>query len=221
MPDGEFLQLATDALARVEREPINRMALREQHRARLEAERQAALDRIELQEVDEARKLIRTTAGKSKKADKTRRSKAWWLEAMIVPGYRYFAYEFFTRQIRGHMTPSEQAVFFLIFDRTVMWCKEWETIRLSQFVHGSLPRPDGSRLFTGTGLSERAVRDTLKRLVADGLVRRRDKPGGMGLQQYALPSVAVFRDLPRFAGKNISFRGVLIDDEGEAHVLSL
>ena len=140
---------------------------------------------------------------------------------MIVPGYRYYAYEFFTRQIRGHMTPSEQALFFLIFDRTVMWNKEWETIRLSQFVNGSLPRPDGSRLFWGTGLSERAVRDTLKRLVADGLVRRRDRPGGMGLQQYALPSVAAFRDLPRFAGKNISFTGVLIDGDGEPNVLSL
>lgn len=146
--------------------------------------------------------------------DRKRRSGAWWAKMIYTNGYKVFAYEYLTRQIRGHLTPAEQAVFFLIFDRTVYWLKEWETIRISQFVNGSLPRDDGSRLFWGTGLSERAVQGTLKALVGEGLVLRRDTPCGNGLQDYALPRVDLFRTLSRFAGVNISYEGRFFLENG-------
>lgn len=181
-------------------------------------ERDAERDR---QEVVEVRRRIRQTAGKSKKGDKHRRSEAWWAAMTVTTGYKLFAHEFFTRQVRGLLSPAEQAVFFFIFDRTVWWLKDWETIRTAQFVNGSLPRPDGTRLYRGTGLSERAVRDTLKRLVADGLVLRRDKPGGNGLQEYGIPNVLAFRHLPRFAGENLGFTGRFIEGRGYAHEITI
>ena len=147
--------------------------------------------------------------------EKGRRREAWWNAFAFTPGYRLYTQEFFTRQIRGHLSPAEQSVFFFVFDRTVAWLKEWETIRMSQFTVGSLPDADGARAFWGTGVSERTVRDTLKVLVADGLVLRSDKAKGNGLQEYALPLVHLFRDLPRFAGVTISPRGVFFHDDGE------
>lgn len=151
---------------------------------------------------------------RAKRLARTTRKEAWWSRVTFTNGYKVFAYEYFTRAIRGHLTPAEQSVFFLIFDRTVWWLKEWETIRLSQFTGGSLPDEDGFRAFSGTGMSERTVRDTLRVLVADGLVRRRSKPGGNGLVEYALPEVHRVRDLPRFAGVNIAYRGWMFTETG-------
>jgi hypothetical protein len=192
---------------RVQR-PLSREALRAQRAAELvtmNAEIAVTLEEIDREKAKHVTPRIR---------DRYRRVGAWWAKMVYTNGYKTFAYEFFQRQIRGHLTPAEQAVFFLIFDRTVWWTKEWETIRISQFVNGSLPRPDGSRLFTGTGLSERAVQSTLKALVADGAVRRRDTPYGNGLQDYALPRVDLFHAVPRFDGVNISYEGRFFLEDG-------
>lgn len=151
---------------------------------------------------------------RAKRLARTTRKEAWWSRMTFTNGYKVFAYEYFTRAIRGHLTPAEQSVFFVIFDRTVWWLKEWETIRLSQFTGGSLPDEDGFRAFSGTGMSERTLRDTLRVLVADGLVRRRSKPGGNGLVEYALPEVHRVRELPRFAGVNIAYRGWMFTETG-------
>lgn len=151
---------------------------------------------------------------RSKRLERTTRKELWWSRARFTNGYKLFAYEYFTRAIRGHLTPAEQAVFFLIFDRTVWWLKEWETIRLSQFTGGSLPDADGFRAFSGTGLARSTVIPTLQGLVADGLVRRRDKRGGNGLVEYALPAVHRVRELHRFAEVNITYRGVMFTERG-------
>lgn len=146
----------------------------------------------------------------AKRLDRNIRKEAWWSKIAFTNGYKILAHEYFTRQIRGHLTPAEQSVFFFVFDRTVAWLKEWETIRMPQFTVGSLPDEAGVRAFWGTGMSERTVQSTLKVLVADGLVRRRAKRGGNGLVEYALPWAHQVRDLPRFAGVNITHRGVFI-----------
>lgn len=151
---------------------------------------------------------------RAKRLARTTRKEAWWSRMTFTNGYKVFAYEYFTRAIRGHLTPAEQAVFFFVFDRTVYYLKEWETIRLSQFTGGSLPDDDGFRAFSGTGLKRRTLIPTLQRLVADGLLRRRDKPGGNGLVEYALPEVHRVRELPRFAGVNIAYRGWMFTETG-------
>jgi DNA-binding transcriptional ArsR family regulator len=169
----------------------------------------------EYERVQEARRAeTEEKRRRAKRALRQQRKEAWWARALFTNGYKIFAYEYFTRAIRGHLTPAEQAVFFLIFDRTVWWLKEWETIRLSQFIGGSLPDEDGFRAFSGTGLSRRTVISTLQRLEADGLVRRREKRGGNGLVEYALPEVHRVRELPRFAGVNIAYRGWMFTERG-------
>lgn len=186
------------------RQPISRAELREWQRAQI-AEQQARILEIERERVVEVRKRHRQAVGKSPKADKTRRSESWWCKIAYTRGYKTYLLEFLHMRVFGHLSPAEQVLVSFIFMRTVWWLKEWETVRMSQFVSGSRPRDDGTQAFCGTGLSERTVQETLKRLVADGLVLRRDKPFGNGLQEYALPRVDLFRSLPRFAGVNLTF----------------
>lgn len=172
---------------------------------RRDAEVQASIDRdAKIEAIAEEKRRL------AKRVSRTIRKEAWWSRIAFTNGYKVLAHEYFTRQIRGHLTPAEQSVFFFVFDRTVAWLKEWETIRMSQFTVGSRPDAAGVRAFWGTGMSERTVRDTLKVLVADGLVLRRDKRGGNGLQEYALPWAHRVRALPRFAGVNITHRGMFI-----------
>jgi hypothetical protein len=187
----------------------------EDRNAKARAEFQAELESQAEFAEKEARKARTRLTGKRK------RSEAWLAENWCERGYKVYAQEFFANQIHGHLTPAEQKVFSLIFMRTVWFLKQWEVIRLSQFTDGSMPRDDGTRLFWGTGLSRRTVRDTLKALVADGLVLRRDKAGGNGLQEYALPRVDEFRDLPRFAGKNIGFSAPIYDAQGRYQTLTI
>lgn len=204
--ESDFEYAARVAIAGIanQRQPINRAELRAWQRAQV-AEQSARLAQQDRELVAEVRKRHRQTVGKSAKADKTRRSESWWCRVAFTRGYKTYALEFLHWRVFGHLAPAEQVLVLFIFMRTVWWLKEWETVRMAQFVSGSLPRADGTQGYCGTGLSERTVQDTLKRLVADGLVLRRDKPFGNGLQEYALPRVDLFRALPRFAGANLTF----------------
>lgn len=207
-------------------DPHDPVADMREHKARIEEYRRRSAEYARLNHEREARqdKAQRLSEEKqrvAKRLGRTMRKELWWSKVCFTNGYKILAYEYFTRTIRGCLSPAEQAVFFFIFDRTVWWLKEWETIRLSQFTVGSLPDADGLRRFTGTGMSERTVRDTLKVLVEDGLVLRRSKQGGNGLQEYALPRADQFRDLPRFAGMNITYRGTLFRPDGQSVQVTL
>jgi hypothetical protein len=149
-----------------------------------------------------------------------RRNEAWWTKRVYDHNYRRFAGEFLDRQIMGLLSTSEQSIVRFIFDRTVAWCKDWEDICTGQFTEGA-QRSDGSFAYRGTGLSKRAVQVTLKGLVKDGLVLRRDaqpRPGRRsGWQAYMLLEVWKFAELPRFEGVNIRFSAPY-DKAGEVEI---
>lgn len=160
--------------------------------------------------LDRALKLNKPPAPKHRR-DRRRRREAWWAQRFThmqsTWEYKAYAYEFFTRRIRQYLDASEQVVFFFIFERTVWWFKEWETIRMKQFVSGSLPRSDGTQNFCGTGLSERTVQRALVKLIDEkGLVVRREKPGGNGLMQYSIVGFWLMQKLPYFRDKDLTFQ---------------
>lgn len=124
--------------------------------------------------------------------------------------YRVFVREFLSRVLRAHLSPSEWCVLDFIFDRTLQWGKQWETIRLRQFVGGSLPDANGFQAFCGCGLGERAVREACHKLRDAGLIEIRDKPNGNGLREFSITraDVLIHRieawELP--AGQAIRYR---------------
>jgi DNA-binding transcriptional ArsR family regulator len=130
--------------------------------------------------------------GRASKSQKRRRSEAWWsAQGDIEPvwQYRIFTREFLSRCIRSQLSATEWSVLDFIFDRTVNWGKQWETIRMSQFVSGSLPDKDGFQAFCGTGLSKRTVQYALEKLEAGGLIVVRDKTNGNGLRELSVQRV--------------------------------
>lgn len=137
--------------------------------------------------------------------DKARRSAAWKSRAIAEGWYKRAVQEFLMTRVCGGVSASEQAVLWFIFNRTIHWRKEWEVITYSQFVNG-VRKEDGTLVTCGCGLSRTTVIAALKNLIADGLVLSRPVCRfGQNLVEYRLPDLWEFRDLPRFAGKDMSF----------------
>ena len=67
------------------------------------------------------------------------------------------------REWSGTLTPSQFKVALMVFDRTVMWGKGEEAIRMTHFITGVWNR-NGACYHTGTGLTENTVRAAIKEL---------------------------------------------------------
>ena len=100
--------------------------------------------------------------------EKSRRNSAYVAKAVYGSDQQYLARNYLRRKLRESLSPSEYMLVDFIFDRTIEWGKSFETIRMSQFMTGSLPWENGERSFCGTRLSERTIRDALNRLENKG-----------------------------------------------------
>lgn len=123
---------------------------------------------------------------KSHDPERARRQFAYSAKAEYTREQQREAWLYIRRKLRCDLSPSEYMLVDFIADRTIEWQKPWEQIRLSQFKNGSLPDKNGEQLFCGTGMSERTIRDALKRLESRRIVARRCLPGGRGLEGFAL-----------------------------------
>lgn len=144
-------------------------------------------------------------SGRKSAGQKARRSEAWWSKMAYTPEYRTMYFEITMRCLRDRLTPAEFMVFTFVMDRTVGWLKEWEVIRMKQFLHGSIPDERGFQQFCGTGLAERTIQRAIASLEESGLIRVRDKADHSGLREYRVITVGELTELETPEGKGLRY----------------
>ena len=82
------------------------------------------------------------------------------------------------------LTPSEFAVVSMIFDRTIMWQKEWEKIPERHFLEGVSTKK--GCVHAGLNIGRTALKKTLKSLISKGVVRVKSSSYCRGANRYAL-----------------------------------
>jgi len=92
--------------------------------------------------------------------------------------------QIFLRKWNSLLTPAEYSVAAMIFDRTLMWGKEWEKIPERHFLEG-VQTKKGS-VNDGISLSRPTLLRTLKSLISKGAVRMRSPSNCRVANEYAL-----------------------------------